>query len=155
MTAALTPLIALAYLRELSTDVRAAVVLDGDGELLAGDPAIVPAARALLAAWGAAPAAPPAPAAPAPAAASPTTPLAVRTSAGVALATRAQRHAIVVAAGIHALVPLLLHDLQGLLTDLGDPPGRSDRQTWTESSHVADSVVRAAEALLDAAGRRD
>jgi hypothetical protein len=48
MTASLTPALALAYLRELSLDVRAAVVLDAAGEPLAGDAALAPAARALL-----------------------------------------------------------------------------------------------------------
>lgn len=37
MTASLTPALALAYLQELSLDVRAAVVLDPAGQPLAGD----------------------------------------------------------------------------------------------------------------------
>ena len=52
MTAALTPALALAYLDELSLDVRAAVVLGGDGRPLAGDAALAPRARELLAAAG-------------------------------------------------------------------------------------------------------
>src|SRR3954469_21568981 len=36
VTAALTPELAIAYVRELSADVRAAVVLDGDGVRIAG-----------------------------------------------------------------------------------------------------------------------
>ncbi|HXE45500.1 MAG TPA: hypothetical protein VN635_09900 [Conexibacter sp.] len=49
MTAALTPALALAYLRELSLDVRSAVVLDAAGEPLAGDPSLAARARELLA----------------------------------------------------------------------------------------------------------
>jgi hypothetical protein len=47
--AAISPDLALAYVRELSTDVRAGVVLSAGGELLAGDPALAAPARALLA----------------------------------------------------------------------------------------------------------
>ncbi|HZV75075.1 MAG TPA: hypothetical protein VFF79_15275 [Conexibacter sp.] len=49
MTTPLTPALALAYLHELSVDVRAAVVLDGTGASLAGDAALAAGARALLA----------------------------------------------------------------------------------------------------------
>ncbi|HWT22312.1 MAG TPA: hypothetical protein VN213_02280, partial [Solirubrobacteraceae bacterium] len=52
MTPALTPPLALDYLHELSTDVRAGAILDGGGELLAGSPALAAPARALLAAAG-------------------------------------------------------------------------------------------------------
>ncbi|ADB50295.1 hypothetical protein [Conexibacter woesei] len=50
MTVILTPALALRYLRELSTDVRAAAVLDADGRLLAGDGALEAPARELLSA---------------------------------------------------------------------------------------------------------
>ncbi|MCW3063868.1 MAG: hypothetical protein JWN32_1040, partial [Solirubrobacterales bacterium] len=50
MTSALTPDLALAYLGELTSDIRASVLLGADGELLAGDEALVEPARALLAA---------------------------------------------------------------------------------------------------------
>lgn len=49
MTAPLTPALALAYLRELSVDVRAAVVLDAAGQSLLGDSELAAAARELLA----------------------------------------------------------------------------------------------------------
>jgi len=52
MTAPLTPTLALAYLRELSLDLRAAVVLDPAGEPLAGDSSLAPRARALLTSSG-------------------------------------------------------------------------------------------------------
>jgi hypothetical protein len=49
MTACLTPALALAYLGELSVDVRGAVVLDAAGRPLAGDAALAPAVRELCA----------------------------------------------------------------------------------------------------------
>jgi hypothetical protein len=49
MTTPLTPTLALAYLLELSIDVRAAVVLDAAGGVLAGEPELGPRAHALLA----------------------------------------------------------------------------------------------------------
>src|SRR3954449_3902173 len=45
MTAALTPDLALAYLRELSADYLGGVVLDAEGALLAGDEGLAPLAR--------------------------------------------------------------------------------------------------------------
>ena len=47
---ALTPELAVEYLRELSVDIRAVAVLTAAGEPLAGAPELVEAARALLAA---------------------------------------------------------------------------------------------------------
>jgi hypothetical protein len=49
MTASLTPVLALAYLGELSVDVRAAIVLDAAGAPLAGDAALAPAVREMRA----------------------------------------------------------------------------------------------------------
>lgn len=49
MTAALTPALALAYLRELSVDVRDAVVLDPAGDPIVGTRTLAAAARELLA----------------------------------------------------------------------------------------------------------
>ena len=43
MSRALTPALALDYVRELSADVRAAIVLDGAGRLLAGPPRLADA----------------------------------------------------------------------------------------------------------------
>ena len=47
---ALTPELAVAYLRELSADISAVAVLTADGEPLAGEPEVVKAAQVLLAA---------------------------------------------------------------------------------------------------------
>ena len=52
MTVPLTPALALAYLHELSVDIRSAVVLDAAGDLLAGDAELAEKARELLASAG-------------------------------------------------------------------------------------------------------
>jgi hypothetical protein len=49
MTAALSPDLAIAYVREMSADVRAAVVIGADGAVLAGDAALADAATAFAA----------------------------------------------------------------------------------------------------------
>jgi hypothetical protein len=100
----LTPALALAYLRELSTDVRAALALDAAGEPLAGEEALAAPARRLLArAPGAAPDG-------------------VRREThadGILLAARGEHGvALAVLAGRHALLPLLEHDLRTALADL-------------------------------------
>ena len=105
MTAPLTPALALAYLSELSVDVRAAVVLDRAGAVLAGDEALAPRARALLATAAASPA-----------------------SAGDLLVARAHDGgAIAAVAGDFALLPVLEHDLRAaaaaLATTVRDIPG--------------------------------
>ena len=81
VTAALTPDQAAAYVRELSADVRAVVVLAADGRLLAGPAPLAAPVRALLAAAGDAPDA------------------AVRTPGGVVLAARTADAAVVAVAG--------------------------------------------------------
>jgi len=105
MTAPLTPALALAYLRELSLDVRAAVVLDPAGDPVVGDPAIADATRALLA-DGAVPAA---------------------ADGALHAARTADGGAIAVLAGDFALVPLLERDLatiaRALVTAPADLPG--------------------------------
>jgi hypothetical protein len=52
MTAALPPDLAIAYVTELSADVKAAVVLDAEGAVLAGDASLRDAARAARTALG-------------------------------------------------------------------------------------------------------
>jgi hypothetical protein len=98
MTPALTPPLALDYLRELSTDIRAGVVLDRDGALLAGPPA-----RALLAAAGEA------------------HEVHVTAAGGTVFAARSDRHAIVLACGRFALPSLVRFDLKLVLGDLNGP----------------------------------
>ncbi|MGN6187269.1 MAG: hypothetical protein ACTHOE_00075 [Conexibacter sp.] len=104
MTAPLTPALALAYLRELSVDVRAAVVLGPNGQLLAGDEQIAERARALLEANSA------------PLAADGTL-HAARLPGGGGLA---------VLAGNFALRELLEHDLVRLAEAVGETPETRD-----------------------------
>jgi hypothetical protein len=112
MPAALTPDLALTFLRELSADMTAAIVLDAAGERLAGPPTLHAPARELLAA------APPGPAE-----------LHGRTPAGAAFAARDEAHQIVVATGPLALPGLTRHDLRTALAALGgDPPPTAGRE---------------------------
>jgi hypothetical protein len=100
MTPALTPAVALDYLRELSADIRAGVVLAADGELLAGADDLVGPARDLVAAAGDA------------------VDLHVTTADGAVFAARDAHHAIVVACGRFALPSLARYDLRMVLADL-------------------------------------
>jgi hypothetical protein len=97
---ALTPALALDYLRALSADIRAGVVLSADGDRLAGPDALAEPARALLDA--------------APQAAE----LHVTTRGGAVFAARDDRHAIVLACGRFALPALARYDLKVVLTKL-------------------------------------
>jgi hypothetical protein len=100
MTSALTAPLALDYLHELSTDVRAGVVLAPDGTLLAGPEALAGPARELLA--GARDAAE----------------VEVELPAGTVFAVRSERHAVVVACGPFTLPRLALFDLRVVLGEL-------------------------------------
>ena len=120
MTAALTPVLALAYLSQLSADVRAAIVLDAGGDVLAGDHAMAPAARDLLAE--------------APV-------VRALTERGGAFGARDDLHAVVVATGPLALPSLAIHDLLGVLAALGGTPPQAP---------VSDASPASAQALLDA-----
>lgn len=98
-----TPDLALAYLRELSLDVRAAAVLNASGEQLAGAAELTQRARAVLAE-------------------------ADRATAGTQIVLSAEMTllvawgengvAIAVSAGPLALIPLLLHDMTAIAAAL-------------------------------------
>jgi hypothetical protein len=128
MTAALTPALALAYLSELSADVRAAIVLGAGGEPLAmsrdassgGDDALVAAARALLA--------------DAPV-------VRALTERGGVFGARDDLHGVVVVTGPLALPNLAVHDVLSVLAALGGTPSHA---------LVSDASPVAARALLDA-----
>lgn len=94
----LTPSLALAYLRELSLDVRAAVVLDAAGEPLAGDAPLASRARTALGGEGGSAGVVRVPG-------DGETLLAVRTADGCAIA---------VVAGELAVLTLLAHDLEAV-----------------------------------------
>jgi hypothetical protein len=100
MTPALTPELALDYLRELSADVRDGVVLGAGDVLLAGPPALAGSARDLLDA--------------APEAAE----IEVAVAGGTVFAARSARHAIALVCGPCALPELARHDLAAALDDL-------------------------------------
>ena len=96
----LTPQLALGYLRELSADIRAGVVLDPAGALLAGPDGLAEAARDLLAAAGDAREAH------------------VTTTDGAVFAARSPSHTVVVVTGRFALPSLIRYDLRLVLGDL-------------------------------------
>jgi hypothetical protein len=96
----LTPALALDYLRELSADIVAGVVLDGGGELLAGPTELSDAARDLLQAAGDA------------------EEVHVSTADGAIFAARSEQHQLVVVCGRLALPSLIRYDLRLVLADL-------------------------------------
>jgi hypothetical protein len=98
--AALTPALALDYLRELSADIRTGVVLGPRGELLAGSDALAEPARDLFAEAGEA------------------TEMQVVTRDGDVFAARSDRHQIAVVTGRFALPSLIRYDLKLVLADL-------------------------------------
>jgi hypothetical protein len=96
----LTPQRALDYLRELSADIRAGVVLDPEGALLAGPDDLAEAARDLLNA------------------AKDARELMVTIADGGVYAARSDLHAIAVVTGRLALPSLIRYDLRLVLADL-------------------------------------
>jgi hypothetical protein len=106
MPSVLTPALALDYLRELSADIEAGVVLDAEGALLAGGDELAEPARDLIAAAGAA------------------TDVHVSTHDGLVFAARDERHAIVIATGRFALPSLARYDLRMVLADLAGGHGK-------------------------------
>jgi hypothetical protein len=100
MAPALTPELALDYLRELSADVRAGAVLSADGRWLAGPEELAGPARRLLAA------------------APDADEIEVATGDGIVFAARSARHALVLVCGRLALPSLHRYDLRLVLADL-------------------------------------
>jgi hypothetical protein len=141
MPPALTPALALEYVHELSADVRAAVVLDAAGALLAGPAELAGPARALLeAADGAAE-------------------LEDGSADGVVCAVRTQAHAAVAVCGRFAIGGVVRQDLRAALAALEGRPaatGPAAEPVVSEpASGAADEgVQRAAEALISALQRR-
>jgi hypothetical protein len=142
MRQALTPALALDYVRELSADVRAAVVLDGAGRLLAGPPLLADPARALLAAGG------------------DTAELEAASEHGVVCAVRSQDHAAVAVCGTFAIGGVVRQDLRAAVAALeGRPPPSSPRAASSPGAGAPETpppgaLERAAEALIFAAQRR-
>lgn len=138
MPPALTPALALQYVRELSADVRTGVVLDAAGDVLAGPRDLAGGARAFLAAAGGA-----------------AEVEAVR-PAGVVCAVRSVDRAAVAVCGRFALAGVVRQDLRVALAALegvSPPPGPA-RTGDQGGSDRGDSVLEsAADALIFAAQR--
>ena len=100
MTPALTPDLAVGYLRELSADILAAAVLSPAGEPIACAPELADAARELLTA--------------APDAAE----IEISTAGGAVHAARDDQHAIIAVCGRFALPALVRYDLKVVLAEL-------------------------------------
>jgi hypothetical protein len=150
MPPALTPALALDYVRELSADVRAAIVLDGAGRLLAGPPQLAASARALLAAAGDA------------------AELEAAGAGGVVCAVRSPEHAAIAVCGRFAIAGVVRQDLRAAIAALeGRRPGSSAPVAASEDRSPAaagapttaldhsrsGALERAAEALISAAQR--
>ena len=150
----LTPALALDYVRELSADVRAGVVLDGAGALLAGPEELAAAARELLAAGADA------------------AELEAATDGGVACAVRSPSHSMVVVSGRFAIPEIVRQDMRAALAAVAGraatlagaagvaaPAGAAAGAPAPAAiQHRAgaspdDALARAAEALISAAQR--
>lgn len=131
---AFSPALALDYVRELSTDVRAGIALDAAGAHLAGPEALVAPARDLLAAAGGA------------------AELEAATGGGVVCAARSGRHALIVVCGPFALPGLVRRDLRTALAALaGEPAGPAESAAAERAGDAR--IERAAEALISAVQR--
>jgi hypothetical protein len=133
MPPALTPPLALEYVRELSADVRCAVVLDDRGALLAGPEDLAAPAHALLEAGGDA------------------AELEAVTSGGVACAVRSPAHAAVAVCGCFAIPGVVREDLRAAVAAL---EGRAPDGAAGAGDATTDcALLDAAEALISAAQR--
>jgi hypothetical protein len=141
MPPALTPALALEYVHELSADVRAAVVLDAAGSLLAGPDELAGPARELLAAADGA------------------AELEDGSADGVVCAVRTDAHAAVAVCGRFAIGGVVRQDLRAALAALeGRPaatgPGAEPAAGAPAAGTSDEPVQRAAEALISALQRR-
>jgi hypothetical protein len=137
MPPALTPELALDYVRELSADVRAGVVMDAAGRLIAGPPHFQEPARALLQAAGAA------------------AELEAATADGVVCAARSSAHSIIAVCGRFAIPGVVRQDLRAALAALeGRPPDAPPHGLEPMAAGTADAALgHAAERLISAAQR--
>jgi len=132
MPPALTPELAVAYVRELSADVRAVAVLDAAGVLLAGEQDVATAAAPLLAAGAE---------------------LEHVTPRGVVCVARDDRHALVAACGRFALPGVVRADLRAALGGLRGgspaPPAEPVPGDAPEAlRQAADAVISAAQRVI-------
>ena len=130
---ALTPALALDYVRELSADVRAVMVLDAAGRVLAGPRRLADPARALLAAAGSAGEAE-----------------AVGAD-GVVCVVRSPAHALLAVCGRFAIAGVVREDLRAALAALEGRPIAQAPDAPSDAGGSADAALeRAAEALISA-----
>ena len=137
MPPALTPALALEYVHELSADVRAAVVLDAAGALLAGSAELAGPAHALLDAIGDA------------------SEVEDGSADGVVCAVRTTAHAAVAVCGRFAIGGVVRQDLRTALAALegrpaGVGPGAEPAPAEPASGAPDPGVQRAAERLISA-----
>jgi hypothetical protein len=136
MPPALTPSLALEYVHELSADVRAGVVLDAAGELLAGPPALADPARALLTAG------------------SDAGELEAATADGVVCAVRTTAHAAVAVCGRFAIPGVVREDLRAALDALeGRPPNAAAAALRALDDDAEPALGSAANRLISAVQR--
>ena len=137
MPPALTPSLALEYVHELSADVRAGVVLDAAGDLLAGPPPLADLARALLDAGGDA------------------GELEAATADGVVCAVRTSDHAAVAICGRFAIPGVVRQDLRAALAALeGRPPTTPPVPSDPVSDDAEPALTGAANRLISAVQRQ-
>jgi len=133
MPPALTPALALDYVRELSADVRAALVLDGAGEPLAGPARLAAPARAFLAAGGDA------------------TELEAGAGEGVVCAVRTEAHTALAVCGRFAIGGIVREDLRAAVAALeGRPPDAAPPPPGAPPSEVATTPYPALQSAADA-----
>ncbi len=142
MPPALTPALALDYVHELSADVRAAVLLDAGGALLAGPAELADPAKALIDAAGAAAAE-----------------VEDGSPDGVVCAVRSSAHAAVAVCGRFAIGGVVRQDLRAALAALegrpaGGGPAAEPGPPQPPAAAPDEAVQRAAEALISALQRR-
>jgi hypothetical protein len=132
MTAALTPDLAVSYVRELSADVTAVIVLAAGGSHLAGPPRAADAARALLAA--------------APAAAD----VAARTDRGLVVAARGVAHTVIAVAGPLGLIGPTALDARAAVEAMDGVGPAPQGAASPEAGSGSEAVRRAADAVISA-----
>jgi hypothetical protein len=140
MPPALTPELALDYVRELSADVRVAVVLDADRlELLAGPPSLASAAAAFARAAGRA------------------AEIEAVGPRGVVCAARTPQHVMLVVCGRFALPGVVRQDLrvalaaiEGTAPPSPPPPVPAADATDPALAAAADALISAAESQFPA-----
>jgi hypothetical protein len=133
MPPALTPALALDYVHELSADVRAGLVLDAAGELLA---ALAEPARALLSAGGDA------------------GELEAATPDGVVCAVRTNAHAALAICGRFAIPGVVRQDLRAALAGLeARPPDTGAAVPQPLSDDAEPALTSAASRLISAVQR--